>query len=133
MFAKRDVILAQEYLGFLLLNMFDLFLTGWIFRHSGQEANGAALFILKHFGLSGFALYKFIMVCALILICEVISVFNLKYARLVILGGCALYVLVVMWECFLIFQYIDHPQPAPALILRPALSCLMQLGQSPSA
>ena len=43
MFFKRDVVLAQEYLGFLLLNLFDLFLTGYIFRHQGQEANGAAV------------------------------------------------------------------------------------------
>jgi hypothetical protein len=113
MFWKRDVILAQEYLGFLLLNMFDLFLTGWIFKHSGEEANGLALWVLNEFGKSGFAVYKFIMVLVLIVVCEIIAAQNVQRARMVILGGCALYLAVVIWECFLIFSYIDRPQPPP--------------------
>lgn len=108
MFSKRDVILAQEYLGFLLLNIFDLFLTGWIFRHSGEEANGVALWVLHHWHLVGFAIYKFIMVVVLIVICEIIALVNVHRARLVILGGCAVYVFVVIWECFLIFSYIGN-------------------------
>ncbi len=109
MFAKKDLVLAQEYFGFLLLNMFDLFLTGWIFKHEGEEANGVALWVLHNFGLSGFALFKFIMVILLIVICEVIALVNIQRARAVILGGCALYVVVVVYECALIFKYIDTP------------------------
>ena len=131
MFAKRDLILGQEYFAFLLLNLFDLFLTGYIFKNEGQEANGFALWILNHFGLAGFAVYKFLMVTFLIVVCEVIALFNLPRARLVILGGCAVYVLVVMWECYLIFSNIDpdiiHPPAPPSVIghmvdAHPALS-----------
>lgn len=106
---KRDVVLAQEYLGFLLLNLFDLFLTGYIFRHSGQEANGLALLVLHKFGLQGFAIFKFAMVVFIIILCEVISTINLTRARQVITGACVLYVLVNLWETYLIFDVINRP------------------------
>lgn len=116
---KKDVVLAQEYLGFLLLNLFDLFLTGYIFHHSGQEANGIPALVLKYAGLRGFAIFKFVMLVLIILLCEIISLFNLVRARQVILGASALYVAVVIWEVYLIFVYIipylDHPLPAPKI------------------
>jgi len=106
---KKDVILAQEYLGFLLLNLFDLFLTGWIFRHSGQEANGIAALVLKYWGLRGFAIFKFVMTAIVIVICEVIGKYSNVRARQLILGASTLYVLVVFWEIYLIFAFILHP------------------------
>ncbi|MDR3709305.1 MAG: DUF5658 family protein [Capsulimonadaceae bacterium] len=110
---KRDVTLAQEYLGFMLLNLFDLFLTGFIFKNYGQEANGVALFVLHHFGLRGFALFKFIMVAFIILICEVISLQNVSRARQLILGASVLYLAVVMYEIYLVFMFIYKPLPMP--------------------
>jgi hypothetical protein len=107
MLFKKDVVLAQEYLGFLLLNLFDLFVTGYIFRHSGQEANGIALWVLNHFGLRGFAVFKFLMVVFIIAVCEIISLKDIKRARAVIVGACVLYVCVIFWEAALIFQYIN--------------------------
>ena len=112
---KRDLTLAQEYLGFLLLNLFDLFLTGYIFRHSGQEANGVASWVLIHFKLRGFALFKFIMVVVIILICEMISMKSVKTAKALIVGACMLYVTVVIYECFLIWLYIDRPPARHAM------------------
>ncbi|HEY3328437.1 MAG TPA: DUF5658 family protein [Capsulimonadaceae bacterium] len=106
---KRDIVLAQEYLGFLLFNLFDLFLTGYIFRHSGQEANGLALWVLHTFGLRGFAIFKFLMVIFIIVICDVISLYSLERARQVITGACVLYLLVIFWETFLIFDVINRP------------------------
>jgi hypothetical protein len=120
MFTKRDLVLGQEYFGFLLLSICDLFLTGYIFRNGGMEANGLPAWILKNWGLMGLALFKFGMVMFLIIICEVIAMFNIQRARFVILGGCAVYVLVVLYECVLIFQNIDkpmlHPDPPPSPI-----------------
>ena len=114
---KKDVVLAQEYLGFLLLNLFDLFLTGYIFRHSGQEANGIPALVLKYWHLTGFAIFKFAMLVVIIMLCETISLFNVKRARQLILGACTLYVVVVFWEVYLILvdviPYLDHPLPEP--------------------
>jgi hypothetical protein len=110
MFAKRDLILSQEYLGFLLLSIADLFLTGWIFRHQGMEANVVALWVLRTFKYAGFAIFKFLMVIVIILICETISTHDLAKARAIILGGSAIYLVVVIYECVLIYQNIAIPE-----------------------
>ena len=102
MFFKRDVLLAQEYLGFLLLNMFDLFLTGYIFRNGGMEANGLAAWIHDHFGQAGFAYYKFGLVAIVVMACEGISLKNIRTSRIIVTAGCMVYLLIVFWEVFLI-------------------------------
>ena len=107
MFFKRDVVLAQEYLGFLLLNLFDLFLTGYIFRHHGQEANGAAVWVLDRFGLRGFAVYKFLLVLIVVMACEGVSLQSVHKSRVIVTLGCLLYLAVVFWECFLILTEIN--------------------------
>jgi hypothetical protein len=105
-FSKRDVLLAQEYLGFLLLNLFDLFLSGYIFNHGGLEANAAASWIFTHFGARGFALYKFGLVLVLVLACEGISLKNVRTARVIVTFGCLVYLLLVFWEVFLIITEV---------------------------
>ncbi len=117
MFFTKDLILAQEYLAFLLLNLFDLFLTGYIFKHHGMEANGIALWVLHRYGLLGFAVFKFLLVTVLVIICEVIATHKLKSARMVILLGCFVYGFVVIYESVLIFQHIDHPEVEQSKIL----------------
>lgn len=102
MFFKRDVLLAQEYLGFLLLNMFDLFLTGYIFRLGGIEANGPANWIWLHYGQKGFAFYKFGLVTIVVLACEAYSIKNIRISRNIVTFGCLVYLMVVFWEVFLI-------------------------------
>ena len=109
MFFKRDVLLAQEYLAFTLLNLFDLFLTGYIFKHGGLEANGLAEMIYTRYHPIGFAIYKFLLVLVLVLACEGISLRSLRKARLVVTFGCLVYVFVVLWEAFLIFTHVTGP------------------------
>ena len=110
MFFKRDVVLAQEYLGFLLLNLFDLFLTGYIFRHHGSEANGAAVWVMDRFGLRGFAIYKFLLVLVVVMACEGVSIQSVRKSRVIVTVGCLLYLAVVFWECFLILTEINGVQ-----------------------
>ncbi len=109
MFFKRDIVLAQEYLGFLLLNLFDLFLTGYIIRHHGLEANGLPAWILSKYHGQGFAVYKFFLVLVVVLACEGISLKSLRKARFIVTLGCLLYLAVVFWECFLIFTHVSGP------------------------
>jgi len=104
-FFKRDVLLAQEYLAFLLLNMFDLFLTGYIFHLGGMEANGLAGWIYSHYGQKGFAFYKFGLVTIVVLACEGYSLKNIRVSRVIVTVGCLLYLLVVFWEVFLIITH----------------------------
>lgn len=110
MFSKRELILTQEYLGFLLLSIADLFLTGWIFKHHGMEANQVALWVLRNFHEAGFAIFKFLMVAFIIIVCEVISTSDLRKARAIILTGCGIYLFVVIYECVLIYQNIEVPE-----------------------
>ncbi len=105
MFFKRDVLLAQEYLAFLLLNLFDLFLTGYIFNIGGMEANGVASWIYLHYGQKGFAFYKFGLVTIVVLACEGYSLKNIRISRIIVTVGCLLYLLVVFWEVFLIITH----------------------------
>lgn len=109
MLFKRDVVLAQEYLAFLLLNLFDLFLTGYILRNQGLEANGIAAWILNHFHGQGFVVYKFALMILIVACCEVISLKNIRTSRVIITGACLLYVFLVIYECFLIFSHISGP------------------------
>ncbi|MDQ2687272.1 MAG: DUF5658 family protein [Armatimonadota bacterium] len=106
---KRDVILAQEYLAFILLNLFDLLLTGYIYSHQGMEANGLAAIVLGRFGPVGFVFYKFALVGIVISACEAISHHRLRMARLIVLGGCILYLLVVFWESAQILTNVSWP------------------------
>ena len=99
-------------MAFLLLNLFDLFLTGYIFSHKGSEANGLAAFILDHFGRYGkeaFAIYKFFMVVFIIFICEVIASKSTFKARIIMILGITIYFGVVLYECDLIYNYISIP------------------------
>jgi len=101
-FFKRDVLLAQEYLGFLILNLFDLFLTRYIFSQGGIEANGLAAMIYEKHGPQGFAIFKFALVAVVVVACEGYSLKNIRISRLIITVGCLVYLLVVFWEVFLI-------------------------------
>jgi hypothetical protein len=108
-------------MAFLLLNVFDLFLTGWIFRHKGMEANGLAAFIQTHFGDRGdlaFAIYKFLMVLFIIIVCEVIATRSVLKARIIMLLGCTVYCVVVLYECYLIKFVMPNVQAedAPAIL-----------------
>jgi hypothetical protein len=122
MFFRRDVTLLQEYLGFLLLNMFDLFLTGYIFRIHGNEANAAAIFVLTRYGYSGFAIYKFLLVAVVVLACEGIAFAskNNRLPKIIITIGCLVYLGVVFWECFLVFAH-NAGQEIPMPFLMPRL------------
>jgi DMSO/TMAO reductase YedYZ heme-binding membrane subunit len=110
---KRDVILAQEYLAFTLLNLFDLFLTGYLFDYGGLEGNAVAALIWKNYHEVGFTLYKFLLVALVITVCEMISLGSVRKARFVVTFGCFVYVLVVLYECSLIYGHITGP-PHPA-------------------
>lgn len=95
---QRRVALSDHYLAFVLLNLADLFLTGAYFRQGGWEANRAAAWILQAFGLRGLAIYKFLLVLCVVGVCEAVYTRRPETARMLILGGCALYGLLICWQ-----------------------------------
>ncbi len=106
MFFKRDVLLAQEYLAFLLLNLFDLFLSDYIFRNGGMEGNTLAAIIYARYGHQGFAIFKFSLVMVVVLACEGYSLKSIRISRVIVTAGCLVYLLVVFWEVFLIITHV---------------------------
>ena len=106
---KRDVVLAQEYLAFLLLSLFDLFLSGYLFKHGGSEGNGLALYFWN-IGPVAFAVYKFALVMIVVSACEGVSVKSITRARIVISGGIILYFALICYESYLIFDHITGPK-----------------------
>jgi hypothetical protein len=125
MFFQRDVRLAQEYLAFLLLNMFDLFLTGYIFKNGGMEANGVAVWVMSlslKYGLMFFAIYKFLLVIIVVLACEGIATRSILKSKIIITAGCLVYLFLVIYESQLIYHNITgvSHQASPAMQLNGA-------------
>lgn len=125
---NKPLILAQEYLAFVLLNVFDLFLTGWIFRNHMMEGNRLANFVISHFGLIGVVCFKFAVVIFVIIVCEIIAQDNIKTAKHLLVGACLLYLCVVVYECYGIVHFIGGIAPdidgllsAPLTSLAPCL------------
>jgi hypothetical protein len=85
-----------------------------------MEANGLAGFVLAHFGKRGFAIYKFVLVILVIIICEFVAQSSIAKARLVMLIGTIVYFGVVLYESWLIYQHISlpmvHPEAVPAFV-----------------
>lgn len=100
--SRRPLPMSDEYAGFLLLNMFDLFLTGYIFRHGGEEVNPVGIWVMDRFGMSGFAVFKFAMVAFAILIIEVIYRLRPDRARSLLNTANLVYLGVILWECVLL-------------------------------
>jgi class 3 adenylate cyclase len=99
---NASVKMSDEYGGFALLNLFDLGLTALIFQHGGREINPVGYHVMVRFGLSGYTLFKFALVGAVILACERIYAIKPESARRLINSANLIYLGVVLWECVLI-------------------------------
>jgi hypothetical protein len=95
--------MGDEYGGFLLLNIFDLFLTGYIFRHGGEEVNPVGVHVMQRYGMEGFALFKFGMVALIIITVEVVYRMRPSRARALMNGANLIYFGVILWECVLLW------------------------------
>lgn len=100
--SRRPLPMSDEYAGFVLLNVFDLFLTGYIFRHGGEEVNPVGVWVMERYGMSGFALFKFGMVALVVLIIEMIYRLRPERARSLLNAANFVYLGVILWECVLL-------------------------------
>lgn len=94
--------MGDEYAGFVLLNLFDLCLTIAIFQRGGREVNPIGYYVILHHGLSGYTLFKFALVVAIILACERVHGIRPRSARGLMYAGNLVYLGIVLWECVLI-------------------------------
>jgi hypothetical protein len=103
---KKPLTLQQEYLALLLLNLFDLFLTGWIFRQGGHESNRLANVIMAHFKLAGLAVYKVASVAVIIVLSEIVAQKHKETAVRLVMATCLFYLFLVCYECYGIMRYM---------------------------
>jgi hypothetical protein len=102
--AKRRLTpMGDEYGGFLLLNIFDLFLTSYIFRHGGEEVNPIGVHVMERYGMGGYALFKFGMVAFVIILAEIVYRLRPARARALMTGANFMYFGVILWECLLLW------------------------------
>lgn len=94
--------MSDEYGGFALLNLFDLCLTAVIFQHGGREVNPVGYLVMMRFGLSGYTLFKFSLVGAVVFACECLHNIKPCTARRLINAGNLVYLGVILWECVLL-------------------------------
>lgn len=99
---RRPLPMSDEYGGFVLLNILDLFLTARIFRHGGEEVNPVGVWVMERAGMSGFALFKFAMVAFAVLVIEGIYRLNPRRARSFLNAANFTYLGVILWECVLL-------------------------------
>lgn len=101
-FWKRMPPLSDDYAGFVLMNLFDLFLTVRIFNHGGEEVNPVGVWVLERGGFTAFAFFKFGLVALVIVTAEAIYRRQPDRARRLIHAANLVYLGVILWECVLL-------------------------------
>lgn len=94
--------LSDDYVGFALLNLFDLSLTAVIFHHGGREVNPIGYAVMLRYGLGGYVLFKFALVAVTILACNRIDSLRPRAARHLINTANLVYLGIILWECVLL-------------------------------
>jgi hypothetical protein len=94
--------LSDDYVGFALLNLFDLCLTATIFHHGGKEVNPIGYAVMDRCGLGGYVLFKFALVAIVVSACDRIDSLRPSAARRLINAANLVYVGIILWECVLL-------------------------------
>lgn len=68
-----QMLYQKAYKWFVLISAMDVILTWFILLLGGTEVNGLADAVIAHTGLKGILIYKFCLVVAVVLICEVVG------------------------------------------------------------
>ena len=88
--------LEHETCLFLLVNLADFVITAWLLQTGRfREANGLAVWVLRHWGWQGLLVYKFGLVTAICLLAQVIARHRLETARRLLSGATLLFALVL--------------------------------------
>jgi hypothetical protein len=93
--------MGDEYAGFVLLNLFDLCLTAAIFQRGGREVNPVGYYVMLHYGLGGYTLFKFALVMTVVVTIETLNKIRPRTARGLMNCGNLVYLGIVLWECVL--------------------------------
>jgi len=103
---NRKLFLEEETAVFILVNFADLILTGVAFYLGATEANPAANWVIRRFGLMGMSFYKFALVTAVILICQFIYPTHPKIARGILVAGSVGYAILMMYVLVKLFTHV---------------------------
>lgn len=108
----RPLLFEQEISWFVLAGALDVFMTYIILRfsHDGQtqhvmiESNPVAGWILHRWGFRGMIMFKFAMVAVVVVIAEIVGRVRPTLARLLLNGGTAVVLAVVIYSLRLLLR-----------------------------
>ena len=72
---SRSVVLESEIAWLILLSILDVFLT-WALLYRGPrfvESNPVAAWVFRRYNIAGLVAYKFLLICAVIVIAEMVE------------------------------------------------------------
>lgn len=102
MFFKK-LPLETETTWFILVNVLDVILTAALISQTGiVESNPVARYFLNHWGVSGMNYFKFAVVTFVVVTAQVIAAFDLRTARMLLIGGTIVVGGVVVYSMMLL-------------------------------
>jgi len=100
-FLTRKIPLQDETNYFILVNVFDIFMTYILLRFGAIEANPIANFFLDRFGFNGMIFFKLAITAGVCVVAQVIALQSFGKARGVLLLGTLLVGIVVAYSAYL--------------------------------
>jgi hypothetical protein len=95
----------MEWFGaFVVLNLVDLGVTIYILRNGGAEANPIGQYILVNYGWASFTFFKLIQCGIVVVVSELLYQRKRAIGRAVIAFGCAVYLILMSWDVFLLLH-----------------------------
>ena len=107
----RAVLYPGCYVWFVFLSAMDLMMTWVILHFGGSEANAVAAGYLNKYGLKGFVIYKFVLVCIIVLICEYVGRRKYRLGRLLAIWSVIVTSSPILIAFYLLVKYVFLDDP----------------------
>ena len=104
-FLTRKLPLQDETTFFILVNVFDIFMTYALLRFGAIEANPIARFFLHRFGFNGMIAFKLVVTACVCVIAQVIATKSIAKAKSLLVLGSVIVGAVVAYSLFLFVMH----------------------------
>lgn len=105
-FFTRQLPLQSETTVFILVNVFDIFMTYMLLRLGAVEANPLANYFLHRFGFNGMIFFKLMITGGVCVISQIVAIQSIEKAKRLLGLGTLIVSLVVAYSVFLMLTKI---------------------------
>ena len=105
-FFTRKLPLQDQTTYFILVNVFDIFMTYVLLRFGAIEANPIANFFLDRFGFNGMVFFKLAITAGVCVIAQIIALQSIPKAKGLLVLGTLVVGLVVIYGMYLFITKI---------------------------